>query len=414
MTGKYFQIFAKPIGSVCNLNCRYCYYLKKAGLYPEEKSFVMPDNVLETYIHGLIEASPGSEIRFSWHGGEPTLLGVEFFKKVVSLQQKLTPPNKILTNNIQTNGIRIDDQWCEFLAEEKFTVGLSMDGPEAFHDAYRLTRDRAATHEKVMRAWDLLNRYHITTDILCVVHDQNVFHPLETYRFFKQIKARYLGFLPMVEYDPGKACGVSDQTVPAKAFGEFLCAVFDEWKREDIGKTVVQIFEEVARSALGQAHSLCIFRKTCGDFPVVEHNGDFYSCDHFVDRNHLIGNVMQTPLSGMLEHPDQRAFGRSKRNLLPKSCLKCNVLELCNGGCLKDRFIPAGDGKNRSYLCDGYKLFFNHCMPFVKALAAQHRRNRLEKKNPALAADRKKIGRNDPCLCGSGKKNKNCCRNGSL
>ena len=406
-----FQVFAKPIGAVCNLGCRYCYYLEKEALYPNRASYAMPDAVLDTYIQQVIAASTDTEIRFSWHGGEPTLLGVDYFKKIVSRQKQHNTENRVIINNIQTNGTLIDEKWGAFLAEEKFTIGLSMDGPAQFHDAFRVTKGGGATHKKVMQAWELLNQYHITTDILCVVNVKNVHHPLEIYQFFKDINARYLGFLPIVNRDKNSNSGVSEHTVPATAFGEFLCAIFDEWKAHDIGNILVQMFEEVARTALGQDHSLCIFRPACGNFPVVEHNGDFYACDHFVTPEYMRGNIGQTDLVHMLESPEQRTFGQSKRTLLPKVCRKCEVLNLCNGGCLKDRFIPSGDGKtDLNYLCDGYKLFFKHCLPFVTALKQEHRRQTLAQKGVQPTTRKNvKIGRNDPCPCGSGEKYKKCC-----
>ena len=372
----------------------------------------MPDDILDTYIRQVIGSSEDPEIRFSWHGGEPTLLGVAYFEKIVALQKKYNTGKRIIINNIQTNGTLIDERWCVFLAGEGFTIGLSLDGPEPFHDAFRINKGGRPTHEKVMQAWELLNRNHVTTDILCVVNSKNVYYPMEIYKFFKEINARYIGFLPIVNKAENSDTGVSKHTVSAKAFGEFLCTIFDEWKTHDIGKIMVQIFEEVARTALGQDHSLCIFRKTCGNFPVVEHNGDFYSCDHFVNPGHLIGNIKGADLLELLESPAQRAFGQSKHSMLPKVCRKCEVLDLCNGGCLKDRFVPSADGKTRlNYLCEGYKLFFLHCMPFVKALKQQHKRQALAQQAQGIKQGHKtrKIGRNDPCPCGSGEKYKKCC-----
>ena len=405
-----FQVFAKPTGAVCNLACGYCYYLEKEMLYPGKASYGMPDDVLKTYIRQLMAASDGPEVRFSWHGGEPTVLGIEYFEKVVALQKKHNIKKQSIINNIQTNGTLIDEKWCAFFKKEKFTVGLSLDGPEQYHDAFRKTRGGGATHKKVMRAWALLARHAITTDILCVVNSKNVFAPLEIYRFFKEINARYIGFLPIVCKDEDAPEGVTPVTVPARAFGEFLCTIFDEWKALDIGRILVQIFEEVARTALGQDHSLCIFRKTCGNFPVVEHNGDFYSCDHFVNPDHYMGNLKDTGLLDLLKSPKQRLFGQSKASQLPGVCRKCEVLSLCNGGCLKDRFLKAGDGSTRlNYLCEGYKLFFKHCMPFVNTLKQQHKKQAIEQQKMAMRQNTIKTGRNAPCPCGSGKKFKKCC-----
>jgi uncharacterized protein len=247
-----------------------------------------------------------------------------------------------------------------------------------------------------------------------VVHAQNVQHPVEVYRFFKQLKARYVEFLPLVEPQPEGEGRVSNRTVPAEAFGNFLCTIFDEWMRQDIEQVNVQMFEEVARTAFGQEHALCVFRKTCGDVPVIEHNGDFFSCDHFVDTQHHLGNIRETPLVDLLESPIQRAFGQAKWDTLPRSCQTCEVLEFCHGGCPKDRIIHTPDGKARlNYLCAGYKRFFTHCQPFVTQLSALGRQQSVEQMThpPQVRHEQPipKIGRNDPCPCGSGKKYKKCC-----
>jgi uncharacterized protein len=410
-TPREFQVFAKPAGAACNLACRYCYYLEKEHLFPQTSSLKMGDELLEDYMLQVIRASDDPEIRFSWHGGEPTLLGIPYFEHIAVLQKKHLPRDRRVANNLQTNGILLDEAWGDFLARENFTVGLSMDGPAAFHDANRVTTAGSPSHERVLRAWRLLSQRGITTDILCTVHTANVFHPLDTYGYFKSIGARYIGFLPIVEKDPESKTGVSTRSVPARAFGEFLCAVFDQWKKEDIGKIIVQIFEEVTRTALGQEHSLCIFRKTCGQFPVVEHNGDFFSCDHFVDQEHRLGNIRQTPLVDLLESRFQLAFGQSKRRTLAVRCRTCSVLRFCNGGCPKDRFVASGDGKPPiNYLCEGYKRFFTHCQSFVQALSREYRRRfQGEGLDGSIPPREKKPGRNEPCSCGSGKKYKVCC-----
>jgi len=421
-----FQVFAKPIGSVCNLDCHYCYYLKKKNLYPKEESFRMPDSVLEEYIIQHIAASPSSMINFSWHGGEPTLLGLDYFRKIVALQHKHQPRHQRITNGIQTNGTLLDEDWCRFLAEEGFAVGLSLDGPKEMHGRYRVTKGRKPTYDEVMRGYGLLRRHRIPCDLLCVVHAENVQHPIEVYRFFKQIEAPYIGFLPLVEPHPDRKGGVSSRTVPAEAWGNFLCTIFDEWKSHDIERVKVQIFEEAARTAFGQEHALCIFRKTCGDIPVIEHNGDFFSCDHFVDGKHRLGNIQEITLVDLLESRAQKAFGQAKLDTLPRYCQMCGVLDMCHGGCPKDRFLDTSDGEaGLNYLCAGYQRFFTHCQPFVAELSAlwhrqssrQSRPEFTEQFNaqpipPALAKESRvspKTGRNDPCPCGSGRKYKKCC-----
>ena len=299
----------------------------------------MPDDLLEDYIVQQIAMTPGSEVLFSWHGGEPTILGLDYFRRIVEIQRTHCPAGKHIANSIQTNGVLLTEEWCRFFAAEKFGVGLSLDGPRELHDAYRVTKDRRATHRQVMQSYRLLRRHKIPVDLLCVVHAQNVQHPLEVYHFFKEIGAQYLSFIPLVEPQPGAPGGVSGRTVPAEAFGRFLCAIFDEWVRHDMGRIIVQIFEEAARPAYGLGHSLCIFRPTCGDVPVVEHNGDFYQCDHFVTPEHRLGNIRETPLAELLESPAQDAFGRAKQETLPGYCRACDVRAMCNGGCPKDRII---------------------------------------------------------------------------
>ena len=378
-----FQVFVKPIGAVCNLNCHYCYYLKKEHLYPKGEPFRMTNEVLEDYIIQHIKASPEKVIRFSWHGGEPTLLGLDYFRKVVEIQCKHQPSNQYITNGIQTNGTLLDEEWCRFFAAEDFTIGLSLDGPQEMHDRYRVTKDKKPTYNQVMRGYTLLQKHQVYTDILCVVNAYNVQFPLQVYRFFKQINAQYVSFLPLVETNPNTQNKVGNISVSAEAWGEFLCQIFDEWRDHDIGKIKVQIFEEATRAAFNQEHSLCIFRPICGDIPIVEHNGDFYSCDHFVDVEHCLGNISETPLVELLESPLQRAFGKAKLETLPHYCRECRVRSMCNGGCPKNRFLETPDGESGlNYLCAGYKRFFTHCKPFVSKVAALWRQQNIKQQNP--------------------------------
>jgi uncharacterized protein len=335
-----------------------------------------------------------------------------YFRKIVALQQKHKRPVHRITNNMQTNGILLDEAWCRFLSEAGFSVGLSLDGPGELHDTYRLTTGREPTHDHVMRGYRLLQQHRVPCDILCVVNASNVKHPIRVYRFFKEIGAQYVGFIPLVESEiEGE---VSRRTISAEEWGDFLCTVYDEWLSRDIGRIKVQIFEEVARTALGHPHALCVFRKDCGDVPVVEHNGDFFCCDHFVDTAHRLGNIAKTPLAELLESPAQRAFGNAKSKMLPRCCQTCDVLELCHGGCPKDRILQSPDGEEGlNYLCSGYKRFFRHCRSFARELALQTRRQSprmgLPQPHASAAKPHRKIGRNDPCPCGSGRKYKNCC-----
>lgn len=371
-----FQVFTKPIGALCNLNCRYCYYLEKVHLYPTGESFRMLDDVLEAYITQHIEASPEPVIRFSWHGGEPTLLGVDYFRKIVALQRRHQPPDRRIVNGIQTNGTLLDEDWCRFLAAEGFAVGLSLDGPPDLHDQYRVTKDQEPTHLQTIRGYVLLQKHRVHTDILCVVNTRNVRYPLRVYRYFKRINARYINFLPLVEPQSTATGGVSDASVSAEAWGTFLCTIFDEWRDRDIGQVDVRIIDEAARVAFNQEHALCVFRPTCGDIPVVEHDGDVYSCDHFVDGEHRLGNIKETPLVELLESPAQRTFGKAKRETLPRYCRECEVRAMCNGGCPKNRLLRTTEGDpGLNYLCAGYKRFFTHCRPFVSEVAALWRRH---------------------------------------
>jgi len=405
-----FQVFAKPVGSICNLACHYCYYLEKGRLYAMDESVRLSDEILERYIVQHIEASTDPVIQFSWHGGEPTVLGPDYFRRIVTLQRKHQPAGRRIVNGIQTNGTLLDEDWCRFLAAEHFAVGLSLDGPQEMHDRYRVTKDGRPTFEQTVRGYRLLQKHAVSCEILCVVSACNVLHPIEVYRFFKQLNAQYISFLPLVERDPGAHRGVSDRTAAPDAWGGFLCEIFDEWMTRDIGRVKVQIFEEAARPAFGQEHTLCIFRKTCGGVPVIEHNGDFFSCDHFVDDEHRLGNIQSTPLVELLDSPRQKAFGQAKWDTLPGCCRACEVRAMCNGGCPKDRFLPTPDGETGlNYLCAGYKRFFTRCTPFVAEIASLWRREQMPQVRATRVQTSSKAGRNDPCPCGSGKKYKNCC-----
>jgi len=364
-----FQIFVKPAGSDCNLRCSYCYYLGKNALYSGTGLHRMTYEILEKYIVQHIEASTDKVIMFSWHGGEPTMAGLDFFRKAVRLQKKYLPEGYKIINGIQTNGTLLDDTWCRFLFDENFLVGISIDGPQEFHDRYRLTGAGGSTFSRVMQGYELLKKYRITSEILCVLNSYNTGYPLQLYNFFKGLDAEFMTFLPLVEQQPDAGSEVSSASVDPVVYGNFLMKVFDEWIAKDVGKIRIQIFEEAARTAFRQEHTLCIFKVTCGGVPVVEHNGDFYSCDHYVNRQHLIGNIKHKSLAELLDSPEQRAFGEAKSSKLPAYCRECDVLEMCNGECPKNRFIHTPDGEpGLNYLCPGYKLFFNHCRPFIEAL----------------------------------------------
>ena len=415
-----FQVFVKPAGAACNLACRYCYYLEKAELHPAPGLPRMPSDLLESYIAQHLAASDGPVTRFSWHGGEPTVLGLDYFREIVGLQRRHKPPGRLIANGIQTNGLLVDEAWARFFAAERFSVGLSLDGPADLHDPYRVTRGGEPTHARVMQSLERLQRHRVAHDILCAVHDLNVRHPRRVYRFFRQTGVRTIGFLPVVEPAAGEPGGVTAHTVPADAYGEFLCVIFDEWAARDTARIEVQAFDEVTRSARGLAHSLCILRETCGDIPVVEHTGDVYSCDHFVNERHRVGNLRGSRLGDLLASPRQRAFGLAKRDTLPRRCRECDVLDQCHGGCPKDRFVRTEDGEDGlNYLCPAFKRFYRHAAPFVARVAAERRKPTLEALLPdgppeggprdSRGGAPRRTGRNDPCPCGSGNKFKQCC-----
>jgi len=369
---RQFQIFVKPVSGRCNLDCHYCYYLDKEAIYPSSKKVLMPEEILEKYISQHMEAVTEPVIGFSWHGGEPCLAGIEFFRKVVEIQKRHQPPGTKVINGIQTNGTQLNEEWCEYLAEEDFMVGISMDGPPEMHNHYRVSNNQKSTFNQVLQGYKMLQKFHISTEILCVVHDFNVNYPLDVYRFFKELGVHFLTFLPLVERLPAEAAKVSSRSVRPLAWGKFLITVFDEWVEKDIGSIKIQIFEEATRTAFKQDHTLCIFKKTCGGVPVIEQNGDFYSCDHYVSPEHRLGNVSQNTLVELLDHPQQKTFGQAKKLSLPHYCLECEVLDMCNGECPKNRFITTPSGEEGlNYLCEGYKLFFKHCQPFVEAVASQ-------------------------------------------
>jgi uncharacterized protein len=361
-----FQIFVKPTGPRCNLNCSYCYYLGKKELYPGADHYRMKSDFLEKYIIQHIEATTDETIMFSWHGGEPILAGIEFYKLVVALQKKYLPSGKKVLNGIQTNGTLLNEEWCHFLAKENFIVGLSLDGPEKLHDFHRKDKSGRGSFHQVLKGFQCLRDHGITPEILCVVSSQNCGHPLEVYNFIKGLGVRYVTFLPLVNVMPGSDTVVTSDSVPSEAFGRFLVAVFDEWVEKDIGTIEIQIFEEAIRTAFNQEHTLCIFKENCGGVPVIEHNGDFYSCDHYVDKEHLVDNIRDKTIIQCLESPQQEAFGKAKSKTLPRYCRECPVKLMCNGECPKNRFNETPDGESGlNYLCKGYKMFFEHCRPFV-------------------------------------------------
>jgi uncharacterized protein len=354
-------VMAKPAGPLCNMRCGYCYYVGKEFLLRGEPG-PMPESLLESYVGQRLEASPGPVTHFEWHGGEPTLLGVGYFKTVVRVQRRLRPRGRKITNGLQTNGLLIDEDWAEFLSREGFSVGLSLDGPADLHDGFRLTAEAGPTHARVVRSFALLKSRGVFCNVLCVLHSGNADKPDRLYDFFRELGVTHLQFLPLTAPNPAAAS--------AGAIGAFLCRVFDRWAGGDVGRVVIQTFDEALRPLCGIPHALCVHRETCGDVAVLERNGDFYMCDHFVDPAHLLGNLKERSLADMAADPRMTAFGLAKRDALPGVCRSCDVLDMCNGGCPKDRTERAPDGgAGWSSLCPAYKRFFGHCRPVLVRLA---------------------------------------------
>lgn len=395
-----FHVMAKPIGPICNLDCKYCFYLEKENLYPEKvlehsvkQNFKMPFNVLESFIRQKIESQSSDVISFAWQGGEPTLLGVDYFKKVVELQKKYANGKRI-ENGFQTNGVLLDDEWCTFFKENNFLIGLSIDGPKDLHDHYRVYKGGQPSFDKVMRGIDLLKKHNVEFNTLTVVHKENSYYPLEVYNLLKEAGSGFMQFIPIVERttDSDKEnlklvspeyngnAQVTDWSVEPMQFGKFLCEIFDEWVKKDVGKYFIQIFDVSLESWLGMQQSLCVFNETCGKALAIEHNGDLYSCDHYVYSENKLGNIIEDPILSLVNSDQQIKFGNDKRDKLPQYCLSCEVRFACNGECPKHRFTKTPDGEDGlNYLCAGYKMFFNHIDPYMKFMASEF----LNKRPPA-------------------------------
>jgi uncharacterized protein len=423
---KAFHIMAKPSGSACNLNCDYCFFLKKERLYPGS-NFRMSDEVHEAYIRQLFEAHQVPQVTVAWQGGEPTLMGLDFFRRSVEFQKKYTKPGTRIENTFQTNGILLNDEWCQFFHENNFLIGLSMDGPKELHDFYRKDKGGHGTFDRVMKSARLLQKLKVEFNILCTVNSKNADYPLDVYRFFRdELGAHYLQFIPIVERDneSGFQEGnkITDRSVRPNQWGRVLIEIFDEWVKRDVGKTFVINFDGTLAGWLGRAGTVCIFGPTCGQGMALEHNGDLYSCDHFVEPKHHLGNILQTPMIELVASDQQRKFGQDKRDTLPAHCRQCDVLHICNGECPKNRLLKTPDGEaGLNYLCEGYKAFFKHADKPMRVMAELLRQGRLaegvmhlkeldpkelnKKSGENLAVN---PGRNEPCFCGSGQKFKKC------
>jgi len=438
-----FHVMAKPTGPICNLACRYCFYLEKERLYAGTSGWAMPDEVLETFVRDYIAAQDVPVVTFAWQGGEPTLLGLDFFRRVVELQKRHAGGRRI-ENALQTNAVLLDDEWAAFLAEHAFLVGLSIDGPRELHDRYRVDRGGKPTFDRVMKGMETLRRHGAAFNTLTVVHRENARAPLDVYRFLKEAGSGFLQFIPIVERVENASGGISAGThghsfrshsdpklaepgvagdgrlsawsVDSADWGTFLCAIFGEWVRHDVGRVFVQLFDVALESWYRSEASLCIFSPTCGRALAVEHNGDLYSCDHYVFPAFKVGNIMATPIGDLVRSPAQQRFGDAKRETLPAYCRGCGVRFACHGECPKNRFLRTPGGEpGLNYLCAGYKKFFEHIDPAMRFMANElaHERPPANVMAWAQALDRQRAaaaaGRNDPCPCGSGRKFKRCC-----
>ncbi len=431
-----FHVMTKPTGPICNLDCKYCFYLEKENLFPQPHKWAMSSDVLDSYIRQYIEAQPSHVVHFAWQGGEPTLLGVQFFREAVALQKKYSN-GKTIQNALQTNGTLINDEWGQFLGEFGFLVGISIDGPRELHDYYRVDKGGAPTFDRVMRGIAKLKEHEVEFNTLTVVNRKNSTYPLEVYRFLKEVGSGFMQFIPIVErksaeprsdglvlIQPSFAgqAQVTDWSVEPRAYGEFLARIFDEWVTRDVGHFCVQHFDVALENWLGLDASLCVFRSTCGSAMAMEHTGDLYSCDHFVYPENKLGNITEASLEQMVTSAQQVAFGQDKLRTLPRMCRECSVRFACHGECPKHRFMTTPDGEpGLNYLCAGYKYFFQHIAPYMRFIANELRAGRAPANIMNLlggnavtsqmskASHTGKLLPNDPCACGSGRKTKKCC-----
>ena len=427
-----FHLLSKPSGSTCNIDCTYCFFLSKEALYPNEKSR-MSEATLEEYIRQLLESHRISEVTVAWQGGEPTLMKLDFFRLSVEIVEKYRRPGQVINYTFQTNGILLNDEWCEFFKKNNFLVGLSVDGPREIHDTYRVDRGSQGTFDKVMKGLNLLQRHKVEYNILCTVNAANENHGRTVYRFFRdELKAKWIQFIPIVERASSETIEIANQgwsiqkdrkrllytqtgnlvterTVGSLQYGRFLVDIFEEWVRHDVGKVFVQLFDVTLESYIGR-HMLCIHAPTCGYGPALEHNGDLYSCDHFVEPDYLLGNIHKTHMQDLVSSPEQRKFGRDKLDSLTAQCQKCEVRQLCNGGCPKDRFALSKDGEQgQNYLCPGLELFFTHTRSAMLEMLKLLELHRAPADVMALiTAEDIKRGIYQPCPCGSGKKFRFC------
>ncbi|MGB8652031.1 MAG: anaerobic sulfatase maturase [Mycobacteriales bacterium] len=428
-----FHVMAKPTGAVCNLDCEYCFFLSKELLYPGSR-FRMAEDLQETYVRQLLEAHAGApEVVVTWQGGEPTLMGLDFFRRSIDLERRYARPGQRILNALQTNGTLLDDQWGEFLKEHDFLVGISIDGPRELHDAYRVDKGGKPTYDRVIRGLDVLKRHQVDWNVLTTVHAANADQGRRVYRFLRDdLGATFVQLIPIVERATAETLQVADvgwgsgvhgrplytqegslvthRSVGPEQYGRFMVDVFEEWVRHDIGTVYVQAFDSALASWYGEPGGMCVHAETCGQQLALEHNGDVYSCDHYVEPGYLLGNIKDRHLLDLVVLPQQRAFGQAKRDTLTTYCLDCDVRHACHGGCPKDRFATSPYGEpGQHYLCPGYELFFRHVREPMEAMAQLLGDGRAPAElMRAYAAEDARRGRNALCTCGSGRKWKRC------
>ena len=375
---KPLYVMLKPAGAHCNLACKYCYYLEKNKLYPTAQRHLMSDEMLEQFTREYIEAQTMNQVLFTWHGGEPLLRSIDFYRKALSLQQKYAGSRRI-DNVIQTNGTLLTDEWCEFFAQNHWLVGISIDGPQPYHDHYRLTAAGKPSWQKVMQGIKLLKKHGVEWNAMAVVNAYNANHPLEFYRFFKENGCQFLQFTPIVErltrHEDGRTLAsladkdevsLSEASVTPEQWGYFLSAIFDEWVRKDVGKIFVEIFDCTLANWMGISPGICAYSKECGHAGVMEHNGDVYSCDHFVFPEYKLGNIRDHSLIDMLYGEQQQEFSRLKHSSLPRQCKECDMEFACHGECPKNRFMKDKYGDSGlNYLCPGYYHYYQHVAPYM-------------------------------------------------
>ncbi len=381
-----FHILAKPSGPICNLNCHYCFYTEKESLFEPKSSFRMSEETLENFIKNYIQAQDVNEIPFVWQGGEPTLLGLNFYKKAVELQKKYAN-GKTITNSLQTNGTLLTEEWFPFLSEKNFLVGLSLDGPEEIHNKFRVDRGDKPTFHKVLASLHKLQEYQIQYNVLTCVTNESSNYPLEIYQFFKNEGVEYIQFIPIVEREANEQAKelrlrhatpastrdeevqLAPWSVNPRKYGDFLIAIFDEWVRHDVGRVNVMNFESSLVAWMGLPATVCIFSETCGKAAIIEHNGDVYSCDHYMYPDYKLGNIQSQTFKEMMDSAQQYQFGQAKKTTLPQYCQNCEVKFACNGECPKHRFLTTPDGEpGLNYLCEGYKKYFHHIHRYMKVM----------------------------------------------